>query len=98
MVAPVRSAIDAWAEGGDHPIVGDVQVPTRLDPPGGSADGATKRVQTPGHLTVGQEGRVIGLKIPGERLVEFRPVEDEISVDRRQDRRLWSVGRERADE
>ncbi len=77
----------------DHPVIGGDQVPARLEPPPGLADGAAEGVDAPGDLGVGHERGLVRGQVAGEGVVELLAVQEQVAVAGRQDRRHRCPGR-----
>src|SRR4051812_27547947 len=77
----------------DHTILRRYEVPARLGMPRSPADGALERLDTPGDLGVRHEGSQLGGNVGSEGSGELRPVQQEIPVLGRQDRRYRSPWR-----
>ena len=97
MVEPTRPDIVRCASGGiiRSSVVTRYQLRFSATPgPRCAAD----RIDSPRHLSVGEEYRLRCGDVAREGLMELVPVEEQEPLDRRQDRRLRPVGREGAEQ
>ncbi|MCY1240480.1 hypothetical protein D9M72_533320 [compost metagenome] len=79
-------------------VVGGDQIEARLFLPGRRGDGTGCRFHAPRHLGVGHEGCNLGIDVGREGGGEFRLVECQETIDRRQDRRNGGAGRRVGDQ
>ena len=73
--------------GRNHPVLRGHEIPAWLRFPRRLADGAVERFETPRDLRVRHECRRVSADIRRERRSKLRPVKEQITVLRRQDRR-----------
>src|SRR4029079_1210950 len=70
----------------NHLVVRCQQIPAGLRPPCRFTDRAAQRIHTPRHLRVGHERRLLQTHVASERRRELRLVEQQVTVNWRQDR------------